>query len=131
MGISVSLEADENQTIVATWLVNSPVQASGFQFPAFQLDIRGLSIGVESPRPLKLKKRPREDFETEAGRRADGPRLQSYEVERCEPTAPHKPCCATKVLVKTREQVRGCRLEMLSYKARSATTAVASGFGRI
>ena len=74
MGTSVTLEADENPTIEATCLVNAPVQASGFHFPAFQLDIRGLSISVESPRPLKLKKRPREDFETEARRRADGPR---------------------------------------------------------
>ena len=74
MGTSVTLETDENPTIVATCLVNAPVQARDFHFPAFQLDIRGLSISVESPRPLKLKKRPREDFETEAGRRADGPR---------------------------------------------------------
>jgi len=74
MGTSVTLEADENPTLVATCFVNAPIQARDFHFPAAQLDIGERSIVVVSPRPWKLKKRPREDFETEAGRRADGPR---------------------------------------------------------
>jgi len=69
MSTSVRLKTDDNPTII-TNLVNAPIQTSGFHFSAFQLDIRERSIGVESPRPLNLEKHPREDMETEAGRRA-------------------------------------------------------------